>query len=85
MMFSNKRFDVANNIIIDVRYVSTFDLYELIFKISDDALWKTNMENDMHTHVIGDECAQIQVLFVGSIIEQRGIQVQILNCAVNVG
>jgi len=50
-MFGNKRFEVddADNIIIDgVRYVSTPDLYELIFKrIPDDLLYT---EDDMNKY-----------------------------------
>ena len=51
LMFDNKRFDMddADNIIIDVRYVRTPGIYELIFKrIPDDALYT---KNDMHKYV----------------------------------
>jgi len=50
-MFGNKRFEVddADNIIIDgVRYVSTPDLYELIFKSIPDGLLYT--EDDMNKY-----------------------------------
>ncbi|EGI66457.1 hypothetical protein G5I_05022 [Acromyrmex echinatior] len=60
-------------------YAGTPDLYELIFKrIPDDALYT---EDDMHKDksMLLATNVQTQASFVGPIIEQQGIQVQIRN------
>ncbi|EGI59628.1 hypothetical protein G5I_12220 [Acromyrmex echinatior] len=77
LMFGNKRFDVddTDNIIIDgVRYAGTPGLYELIFNFRRCPLHGRRY-TQIQEHPIGDERAQTQVPFAGSIIEQQGIQI----------
>ncbi|KYN44966.1 hypothetical protein ALC56_00618 [Trachymyrmex septentrionalis] len=89
LMFGNKRFDVddADNIIIDgVRYAGTPGLYELIFKrIPDGCPLHGRRYALVQEHAVGDERAQTQVPFTGSIIEQQRIQVQTRNRVVDIG